>query len=153
MPSCLSTGVYIALVLTLSGLSVVLAIHSLSIFHRSPDRPVPRWQARLCRHGLSIMRLQCAKDKTRRSVSPARLPDDSKEKIDSPLGFYGKRDNHASSADMMPEVTSECGEPAEGEVSWQLVAQVYDAFFLRVYFFFISACSLAFFLVVASGGA
>ena len=151
---------YIAIVLTLSGLSVVLAIHSLSIFHRSPDRPVPRWQARLCRHGLSIMRLQCAKDKTRRSVSPARLPDDSKEKMqrqpgtESALGFYGKIDNHASPADMMPEVTLETipegWKPEEEEMTWQTVAVIYDAFLLRLYEAAIIGCSAVFFLTIAA---
>lgn len=145
------------MVLTLSGMSVVFAIHSLNIFHRSPNRPIPAWQVKLCRVGYPIMRLRCAKEKTSRSVTPVN--DDYQQKKDrlsrlndKAAATSDKTDlGHVSASGIQADVRSaEWDGDLYEEMSWQFVARVYDAFFLRFYFAIIICSSVVFTVVIAS---
>ena len=141
------------MVLSLSGMSVAFAIHSLHIFHRSPDRPIPPWQARVCRVGARIMSLRCASERPR-SVSPisddARGKKDRLSRLNDKAMTINKPDSRVSSSDVKADMTSVVSDKAHEEMSWQLVAQAYDAFFLRLYFALILCSCVCFTLVIAS---
>ncbi|XP_070187475.1 5-hydroxytryptamine receptor 3A-like [Littorina saxatilis] len=164
-------GLYITVVLTMSAIAVGLAIQSLTIYHRSPDRPVPVWLARLSSISMRIMRLRCAQDRSTRSVSPADDPahekkerlsrlngkagkQDSPRRLHLPEEIYGRPRSHkpqpVSSANVQADMSSMTSEEDDDEMTWQRVAQAYDAFFLRLYLVIIFCSSLAFFLVLAS---
>ncbi|KAL8588912.1 hypothetical protein ACOMHN_012950 [Nucella lapillus] len=147
-------GVYIALVLSLAGFAVFLAIHSLYIFHRNPDKPIPAWQVRLTRSSLRIMRLQCARERSR-GVSPVMPIESVAEKRKrlnrlnnnrTSIVFTSKKENGISASNINAEVSDGNHE----EMSWHLVAQAYDAFFLRLYLAIILSCSIGFLLAIAA---
>ena len=140
------------MVLSLSGLSVALAIQSLNLYHRNPLRHIPPWQATLTRIGLRIMHLKCAQERSR-SITPVR--DDSLDKrsrlsrLNGKATTYGK-DSRISSSNVQADVTSVVSEGDHDEMSWQLVAQAFDAFFLRLYLAIILCSSIGFTTAIAS---
>ncbi|XP_076440192.1 5-hydroxytryptamine receptor 3A-like [Babylonia areolata] len=153
-------GVYIALVLSQAGIAVVLAIHSLHIFHRDPGRPVPGWQGRLTRWAIRIMRCKCTNPADRTgSVTPVvdypleekgdRLTRLNSKMFTGSSSSFAKREIGVSSSSVRPEVSVSEGDVEEA-VSWHLVAQAYDAFFFRLYLATILCCSVGFMLAIAS---
>ncbi|KAL8565143.1 hypothetical protein ACOMHN_003930 [Nucella lapillus] len=144
-------GVYIALVLCLAGLSVFLAIHSLYLYHHSPTIPIPHWLASLTRYSLSIMHCS-AKNKPATSISPG----EEEEAMELRQRQVNRQNARESSAyKRQSAISSSCIKAEMKEVdpevmSWKLVADTYDAFFLRLYFAIILISSFAFLIAMAS---
>nr|KAG5713718.1 hypothetical protein BaRGS_024345 [Batillaria attramentaria] len=148
-------GVYIAMVLSLSGLSVVFSIHSLQVYHRDPNHhQLPLWQAKLTRNILWFIRMRCCKRKggprAITSVTPAT------EKGDKKLhswngGRVASAKGHVTSASHVHADVEEEGEveAENGEITWQLVGHAYDAVLLRVYLLFIAFSSVFFIFAMA----
>ena len=150
-------GVYIAIVLMLSGLSVALAIHSLHLYHRPASRPVPHWQVRFTRFVLVLMGKDCTCSQGRERVNPAPLRAPSRHQ---PLSFKDRKSGlhhlNDTAANFQPGVeadvtglTSQRHSEA-GEMTWQDVARAYDSFFLRFYFLVILCSSFSFLFSVTA---
>ncbi|XP_076458519.1 neuronal acetylcholine receptor subunit beta-3-like [Babylonia areolata] len=138
-------GLFTAMVMTMSGLSVVMAIHSLSIFHRPSHYPIPPWQARLSRCILSIAKPKLPKRRTPRVVSPIMEQVAEAKEEKGQKNPCIKEDGIRSTPNAPMTVTS---ADTEEEMTWQFVARVYDAFSLRLFFFLILSAIAAFFLTV-----
>ena len=147
------TGVYIAVVLLMAGLTVVLTIHSLHIFYRCSDRPIPGWQARLTSTCLRFLRCrQCGAGggKPPRSVSPAQDKESPRDEATvEPIQLFRRISSIHSSAGGISEGTTD-GSRSPEKMSWQQVAQAYDAFFFWIYTVSLIGISIGFFLTIAS---
>ena len=134
------TGVYIAFELGMSGLSVVLSIHSLSIYHRETSKPIPHWQSQLVRIASKLMFRHCNGIYKNRTIKPiTENTDGNTEKRNDVVDGLRYRNSATSVSDV--RCTS---------FTWCQVAQVYDTLLLYFYLTFGLIISIVFLIVLAS---
>lgn len=112
----------------MSGISVVLAIHSLSVFHRPINMPIPSWQARAAR---AILAYTHPTQSSSQRVQPVTVKEKhSKQFQPSDENKNPFQVNHSNGIKRENSFLSEVSK--DEEITWCLVAKAYDALLLRI---------------------
>lgn len=120
------------LVLCLCGVSVILCIVNLALYHRSELKPIPHRAQRLTRY---FMRPCCSK---RRLDNVDSLHDtDDKPPQQKVLAWGAEQDG--------------CHDADDVEVTWKVMAEVMDAVFLRIYAVVVVVLTLLFLILMVCG--